>query len=241
MEHTTYASRLRYLDAEDVDNGAVRFAGMDVQGTDGSKLGNVDGFIVDAQAGRAYYVVVDSGGWFRSRQMLVPVGHATLDGDSLRLDLTRDALTRYPEFDVDRFQRFSDEELRQFESAMVSACCPGDTVEDASVRSWAYDTRRHYAQPSWWRSEPDTIPRAGSPRSRVSTATPIATASDTYQREHVRARDTRPGDDVSPHHEGRAQPGDVLGIETGGERTYVGETAEDEDTRRRDALRKGEE
>jgi hypothetical protein len=40
-------------------------------------------------------------------------------------------------------------------------------------------------------------------------------------------------DDVSPHHEGRAQPGDVLGIETGGETTEIGDTAEDENERRR--------
>src|SRR6185369_16951139 len=35
--------------------------------------------------------------------------------------------------------------------------------------------------------------------------------------------------DVSPHLEGRAQPGDVLGIETGGEETHIGDSKEDED------------
>ena len=34
----------------------------------------------------------------------------------------------------------------------------------------------------------------------------------------------------------RAQPGDVLGIERDGERTHLGETAEDEDERREDAI-----
>jgi hypothetical protein len=33
----------------------------------------------------------------------------------------------------------------------------------------------------------------------------------------------------------RAQPGDILGIERGGETTSLGETEEDEDERRRDA------
>ena len=33
----------------------------------------------------------------------------------------------------------------------------------------------------------------------------------------------------------RAQPGDVLGIERGGETTSLGDTEEDEDTRRRQA------
>ena len=40
--------------------------------------------------------------------------------------------------------------------------------------------------------------------------------------------------DVSPHVGGRAQPGDILGIETGGETTGIGETSEDENKRRRD-------
>lgn len=35
--------------------------------------------------------------------------------------------------------------------------------------------------------------------------------------------------------EGRAQPGDVLGIEQDGERTHLGEDREDEDERREDA------
>ena len=34
----------------------------------------------------------------------------------------------------------------------------------------------------------------------------------------------------------RAQPGDVLGIERGGETTGLGDTDEDEDRRRREAL-----
>jgi hypothetical protein len=47
--------------------------------------------------------------------------------------------------------------------------------------------------------------------------------------------------DVSPHFGGRAQPGDVLGIETGGETTSIGDTDEDENRRRREALEEGDE
>jgi hypothetical protein len=49
---------------------------------------------------------------------------------------------------------------------------------------------------------------------------------------------TPDGGDVSPHYGGRAQPGDVLGIETGGETTEIGDTAEDENERRRDSEKK---
>ena len=43
--------------------------------------------------------------------------------------------------------------------------------------------------------------------------------------------------DTSPHFDGRAQPGDVLGIETGGEETHIGETSEDENERREKAVK----
>lgn len=47
--------------------------------------------------------------------------------------------------------------------------------------------------------------------------------------------------DPSPHFDGRAQPGEVIGLETGGERTSIGDTAEDENKRRRDAERAAQE
>jgi hypothetical protein len=40
---------------------------------------------------------------------------------------------------------------------------------------------------------------------------------------------------------GRAQPGDVIGVETDGERTHLGETREDEDARREAAEEGAEE
>jgi uncharacterized protein YjbJ (UPF0337 family) len=52
-----------------------------------------------------------------------------------------------------------------------------------------------------------------------------------YRDEEAVARTAEP----SPHMGGRAQPGDVIGVETGGEQTHVGETTEDENNRRRHA------
>ena len=54
---------------------------------------------------------------------------------------------------------------------------------------------------------------------------------DRQRDEEAVAREAEP----SPHFGGRAQPGDVIGVETGGEQTHVGETTEDENSRRRDA------
>ena len=248
MEHANYASRLRYLSADEIDSSDINFKGLDVRGTDNSKLGDIDGFIVDADSGRVFYTVVDSGGWFTSRQFLLPVGHATIDRSQgvLRVDVGRDSLQRYPEFDHHRFETFSDEDLRSFERRMAPACCPDEPIEDVAVGSWHFDTRRHYRQPDWWSSSRTRHERFRPVETTAasSAAIPVreehdrelVTARDRSERDARPLRDDDPGrEDVSPHLDRRAQPGDVLGLETGGERTYVGDTSDDENKRRRDA------
>src|SRR2546430_1384211 len=72
---------LRYVDASDLDDTTVKFDSLPVQSPAGEKLGGVDGFIIDVTSGRPFYVVVDSGGWFKSKHYLLPIGHAMLDAD----------------------------------------------------------------------------------------------------------------------------------------------------------------
>lgn len=249
METNTYAARLRYLDAGDLTDPQVRFDGLGVYGADGEKVGTVDGFIIDPDRRRVHYLVIDSGGWFSSRRLLLPIGHAAFADDrtALRSDMTRDALRRMPEYDEDRFSRFSDEELRAFERNTVVACCPDEPLEDVSADAWSYDSRRHYTQPAWWStsaySQERLRPVRGASSTRTAETTGAAPLRERHDRELVTARGadedrtgTRTGD-PSPHLGGRAQPGDVLGIESGGETTAIGDTAEDEDERRRRAER----
>jgi hypothetical protein len=247
MQQIPYASRLRYLDADDLDDSDVDFDGLDVRATDGDKLGEVDGFLVEPGSGRVLYAVVDSGGWFTSRRFLVPIGHALVDREhpALNVDLSRDKLRNYPEFDEARFRDLSDEDLGHYEHRMASICCPDDLRGEGP--GWRHDAARHYQQPVWWSAAGYTASRLRpieptSFRTRPSTRVAAAPARETFDREHMTAhaddhREGRAVDDVSPHFGGRAQPGDVLGLETGGETTGIGDTAEDEDRRRRNAER----
>ena len=243
MAPTTYAARLRYLAADEVDNSDINFSKLEVRGRDDARLGEVDGFIVDADSARVYYTVVDSGGWFTSRRMLLPVGHATVDRGTraLRVDVSKDALMRYPEFDADRFEAFSDDDLRGFERRMAEACCPDEPIEDAAVPAWHFDSRRHYRQPDWWRAQSSNRERFRPVATVASGVSPGV--REAYDRELVTARawegerSREQEQDLSPHLDGRAQPGDVLGLETGGERTYIGDTTEDENKRRETAER----
>ena len=68
---------------------------------------------------------------------------------------------------------------------------------------------------------------------RVKPVTDIRRTDEPVELDTTDVVDT--AGDQSPHHGGRAQPGDILGIETGGETTGIGDTSEDENERRRDS------
>lgn len=296
MEQTTYASRLRYLDADDLDDSAVDFDDLDVHGTDGEKLGELDGFLVEPTAGRVLYLVVDSGGWFTSRRFLLPVEHATVDRDakSLRVNVSKQSLRGYPEFDEDRFGTFKDDEFHAYHRRMGAAWTTNTMA--GTTPSSVLDTNTTYRQPAWWPSNAyraDRLRPISSSSFAARTAGTIAGATAAaniagrddrdplrsdrssvlddrhthgtvthshpggnephthdHDRELVTAHDRgdtlrdhdtvhesggRDRDDSSPHFGGRAQPGDILGIETGGETTKIGDSAEDENKRRRAA------
>jgi len=187
------------VDFDDMDD-------MEVESPTGDRLGEVEGFVVDSVSGRPYYLAVDSGGWFKSKSFLLPVGHAQLDRERAVIvaDLTREHVEEFPGFDKDVFQKFSEEEIGRFNFETSRACNVSGATSYSANKSWsaAWDGP-DFRHPDWWKR----------------SAEPLGHEAE-----------------LSPHPGGRAQPGDVIGVETGGERTHVGETTEDENKRRRDAL-----
>jgi hypothetical protein len=251
---------LRYVDADKITVPDLALDGMKVRNDAMEKLGTVDGFIVDNTSMRPYYVVVDSGGWFKSKDFLVPIGHARLDDDrdALVVDVAKSRIEKFPGFDRDTFDRLGENDIRRMNDAICGACSDTTVVSSSGEHLWASWDRPDYRQPDWWRSnvalgggvspgmtdagyvaratgelqandalERDVARRTGQTRSSNERVTE-------RERELVVARET---EDVSPHFDGRAQPGDVIGLETGGERTHIGETSEDENKRRVDAIR----
>ena len=234
---------LRYVDADDLESPSIKFDGQTVESTSGESLGRLDGFIIDIRSARPYYVVVDAGGWFTSKYFLLPIGHVGLNpaNNHLVADLPRERVKRFPGFDRKEFEKLSDAELNRMDEQMVAACCPDETI-DASSATLRYERWSHYRSPSWWDASYDDPDRAdAAARAMASTGAPRMPSRDDARaaREYIRAQDAEPrgesSGDVSPHFGGRAQPGDVLGLETGGERTHVGETSDDENKRREHA------
>jgi hypothetical protein len=117
MAESPFSSRLRFLDADDLDDSTIDFSTLDVHGSDDTDLGDLSGFMVDTDSGRLVYAVVDSGGWLRSRHFVVPIGQAQLDTGRRRLNVnvTRSAAQNFPDFNPKALRRFSDDDMRAFE------------------------------------------------------------------------------------------------------------------------------
>ena len=238
---------LRYVDADDLDDRTFDFDAAEVVDPSGEKLGTVDGFIVDVNTGRPYHVVVEAGHWFKHKHFLIPIGHIGLDANAKRLsaDVPKERVERFPGFHRAEFEKLSDAEMDQMAQSMAAACRVETVSTTASWQTW-----RDYEYPSWWEADfyrPDRADRSardigGMPSTDVSTPGTGRSASapaSANRREAERDRElvTASGGDVSPHAGGRAQPGDVIGVETGGETTHISDTKADEDERRRDAER----
>lgn len=66
------------------------------------KIGKVVDALVDAAAGRVRYLIVDAGGWFISKEVLVPAGLARIEGDDVYFDsLTKEQVEAMESYDRD--------------------------------------------------------------------------------------------------------------------------------------------
>jgi hypothetical protein len=236
---------LRYVDADNLDDKTFDFDAAEVVDPAGEKLGNVDGFIIDVNTGRPYHVVVEAGHWFKHKYFLIPIGHAALDARARRLvaDVPKARVERFPGFSRGEFEKLSDRELDQMAQSIAGAC----SIETVAVAS-TWDTWKDYEYPSWWESSfyrPESIDRSERDMAGVSSddrpAAGEISGARSINRDMQSERDrevvTARGGDTSPYAGGRAKPGDVIGVETGGETTRLSDTKADENERRRDAER----
>ena len=227
---------LKYLPADDLDDQEVDFDGMKVESPSADALGKAEGFIVDSESGRPYYVVVDAGGWFKSKHFLLPVGHVRLEEDRkvLMADMTKERVERFPGFDLSKFDKMSADDLKRLNVETLQACTLSGVVYTYSETEPYTDAwnRGDFSYPDWWSGQRPSERSSSTPAPKAEVGSRIPSA-DTFDRSsREREAVVAKAGDSSPHFEGRAQPGDVIGVETGGEQTHVGDTAEDEDNRR---------
>ncbi|HYG99497.1 MAG TPA: PRC-barrel domain-containing protein [Terriglobales bacterium] len=100
----------------DTDMDDIR--GSALYGVNDEKLGKIDDVIFDHATGEVRYVVVDTGGWLRSKKFLVPADRVhdyAKDKDAFQVDLVKEHIEKFPPYDEDRMK--SDADWRNYEDS----------------------------------------------------------------------------------------------------------------------------
>ena len=101
------ASLMRLRDIQDthvdlLGNDYFDPTGKTAYGANGEKIGSIQGALVDDTTGRIRYFIVDVGGWFSSKEVLVPAGLARIQDDNVYFDsLSRDTVETMDNYDPD--------------------------------------------------------------------------------------------------------------------------------------------
>jgi len=164
---------LKYVAVDDLDRSKKSFQNFAVDDPAGEKLGKLEGFILNTTKAIPYYVVVNAGSWFRTKHVLIPIGHVALDSESKKLiaDVPKERVKRFPGFDLNLFPQLTPGDLDRMAEEIAAVCCPdlvivpGEMISRVEV--WA-----HYRTPTWWdesfyaegpRSGDDARPQRSTP------------------------------------------------------------------------------
>ena len=142
---------LSYVPCKELDRSKMSFEDYTVEDPAAEKIGRLEGFIIDVDQAIPYYVVVDAGGWFRSKHVLVPIGHIALDSEAQKLiaDVPKERMKRFPGFDLNLFPKLTQEDLDRMADEIALVCCPDVVIEPGQVVS-RVETWAHYRTPVWW-------------------------------------------------------------------------------------------
>lgn len=98
------------------DDPSQDIRGRDLYGWNDEKLGRINDVIFDHSAGDIAYVIVDTGGWFKSKKFVMPAARLRLshkhDGD-FACDLTKRQVESFPPYEESHLsseQKWSDYE-----------------------------------------------------------------------------------------------------------------------------------
>ncbi|AMN48759.1 PRC and DUF2382 domain-containing protein [Psychrobacter sp. P2G3] len=111
--------------------------GKTAYGVNEEKIGKIDGALVEDTTGRIRYLIVDAGGWFSSKEVLVPAGLARIVGDDVFFDsLTKSQVDAMEEYDHD-YQYSYKEQYERDRQAFVADSIPAE--ERMEVADHAYN------------------------------------------------------------------------------------------------------
>jgi sporulation protein YlmC with PRC-barrel domain len=109
---TSVVSRLHYVDAHHVQSDGACLDHLDVREEAGSRIGSLDGVIVDVEAGRVRYFVVNSVSGRAPQCQMLPFLSARLDRDhrTLHIDFDRALAAPFSKLDRDALSKYVDDD-----------------------------------------------------------------------------------------------------------------------------------
>ena len=81
---------------------AIDIRGAKIYGRDDEKLGEIDDVIFDEVTGGIVYIVVDTGGWLKTKRFVVPpeqIRPSMQHEDDFRVDLSKEQIESFPAYD----------------------------------------------------------------------------------------------------------------------------------------------
>lgn len=148
---------LRYVAADAFQRDRSSISALNVRNPADEHLGTIDGLVIDADSQQPQYVVVDAGGWFKSRHFLVPIHHTRMadGGDALMVDLTKERINHFPGFDKGEFESLNAEGLTSMRSAIDRALSADGQVPVRKERMAGSEPSG--PDPEWWRDPSSLI------------------------------------------------------------------------------------
>ena len=111
--------------------------GKTAYGANEEKIGTIEGALVEDTTGRIRYLIVDAGGWFSSKEVLVPAGLARIVGDDVFFDsLTKAQVEAMEQYDHD-YQYSYKEQYEKDRQAFVADTVPVE--ERVEIADTAYN------------------------------------------------------------------------------------------------------
>lgn len=140
-------SELNHTDYNLNDSQIYNPVGGTAYGYDNEKIGSIRDALVEPGTGKIRFLLVDVGGWFSSKEVLVPVGYARIDDNGVYFDnLTKDqvkAMSEYREGDAYSAEMMDTDERVLRGTGDTAAATTGAAVADTDVaeyRQKAYST-----------------------------------------------------------------------------------------------------
>ncbi|MGP4119094.1 DUF2382 domain-containing protein [Psychrobacter aquimaris] len=106
--------------------------GKTAYGVNEEKIGKIEGALVEDTTGRIRYLIVDVGGWFSSKEVLVPAGLARIVGDDVFFDsLTKAQVDAMEVYDHDYQYSYKDQYQKDRQAFVADSVPVAERMEIA--------------------------------------------------------------------------------------------------------------